>query len=367
MPERSPSPEPELSDFDEVFLHDIEEMENTPPEINMNALSGTENIDPDTDIDIDDTENIAPEIDTPENIETDPRFVTLPDDAVQDFILRQENRNTAKKTFYDMKLVKTFLQKKGETREAHDIPPNELDNYLSNFVLSVRKRDGGEFEPSSVRAMISSVDRRLKAKKYGVSIMNSKEDAFQLTRKTLKAKQKHLKKMGKGNRPNRASMLTDNQVDILYEKGLLGVGTAEALLNTVWLNNSVRFGLRGGKVHHELLWGDVQLKTDCDGCKYLELQERQTKTRSGEDVDDIRPVTPKMFSNGTERDPVAAYEKYASSVLSHFLRQKTRFTLPQEQSIHPFKRRRYVVYLPEGWSKKAVKLNESHVTKCWHY
>ena len=48
-------------------------------------------------------------------------------------------------------------------------------------------------------------------------------------------------------------MLTDNQVDILYVKGLLGVGTAEALLNTVCLNNCVHFGLRGGKVHHVLL------------------------------------------------------------------------------------------------------------------
>ena len=36
-------------------------------------------------------------------------------------------------------------------------------------------------------------------------------------------------------------------------KGLLGEGTAEALLNTVCLNNCVHFGLRGGKVHHILL------------------------------------------------------------------------------------------------------------------
>ena len=49
--------------------------------------------------------------------------------------------------------------------------------------------------------------------------------------------------MGKGNRPNRATMLTDNQVDILYEKGLLGEGTAEALLNTVWPNNCVHLAL----------------------------------------------------------------------------------------------------------------------------
>ena len=63
-------------------------------------------------------------------------------------------------------------------------------------------------------------------------------------------------------------MLTDNQVEILYEKGLLGEGTADALLNTILFNNCVHFGLRGGKVHHDLLLGDVELKSDEDGCKY---------------------------------------------------------------------------------------------------
>ena len=40
----------------------------------------------------------------------------------------------------------------------------------------------GGFEPISISSIIMSVDRRLKSKKYGVSIMDSKEDAFQMTR-----------------------------------------------------------------------------------------------------------------------------------------------------------------------------------------
>ena len=33
---------------------------------------------------------------------------------------------------------------------------------------------------------------------------------------------------------------------------------------------------------------------------------------TGVNVDDIRPVTPKMYATSCERDPVAAYETYAS-------------------------------------------------------
>ena len=150
MPERSPSPESVLSDLDEVFLHEVDVMENKAPEMDTN--------------DIDEIENISPEMATSnlKNIEPN-RCVTLPDDAVQDFIMKQENSNTAKKAFNDIKLVKSFLQTKGEMRELNEIPPNGLEFLLSNFVLSIRKRDGGEFVPTSFRSIISSVDRRLKS------------------------------------------------------------------------------------------------------------------------------------------------------------------------------------------------------------
>ena len=56
--------------------------------------------------------------------------------------------------------------------------------------------------------------------------------------------------------------------------------------------------------------GDVELKTDEDGCKYLEFKERQSKTRTRRNVDNIKPVTPKMYATSCERDTVAAYEKF---------------------------------------------------------
>ena len=51
----------------------------------------------------------------------------------------------------------------------------------------------------------------------------------------------------------------------LYEKNLLGISNAEALPNTVWLFNSVHFGLRGCEEHRQLTWGDVQLYMKADG------------------------------------------------------------------------------------------------------
>jgi len=60
-------------------------------------------------------------------------------------------------------------------------------------------------------------------------------------------------------------------LDTLYEKGLLGTRNPEALLNTLWLNSTMHFGLRGCKEHRDMCWGDVKLKETADGKEYLEL------------------------------------------------------------------------------------------------
>jgi hypothetical protein len=46
----------------------------------------------------------------------------------------------------------------------------------------------------------------------------------------------------------------------------------KALLNLIWLNNSIFFGLRGRQDHVKmLLWGDIQLKKTSKGKEYLEF------------------------------------------------------------------------------------------------
>ena len=58
--------------------------------------------------------------------------------------------------------------------------------------------------------------------------------------------------------------------------------------------------------------GDVKLKETADGEEYLELNERQTKTRTGSDCSDVRAMPPKMFATDeSEKDPVVAYKLYA--------------------------------------------------------
>jgi len=61
-----------------------------------------------------------------------------------------------------------------------------------------------------------------------------------------------------------------------------------------------------------MCWGDVKLKETADGKEYLELNVRQTKTRTGSHCRDIRAMPPKLFATvESQKDPIVGYKLYA--------------------------------------------------------
>ena len=57
-----------------------------------------------------------------------------------------------------MKLFKEFLSSEEQEREIEEIPAEELQGLAIKFVLGVRKKNGEEYEPSSIRRFLQSVD-----------------------------------------------------------------------------------------------------------------------------------------------------------------------------------------------------------------
>ena len=100
----------------------------------------------------------------------------------------------------------------------------------------------------------------------------------------MTAWQQNNEKEGKGNKPKTAGALIDEEVDILYGLNLLGSANGEALLNTVWLNNTQHFGLRGCQEHRDMKWGDVELKITADGLEYHISNTVSDKRRHVQDL-----------------------------------------------------------------------------------
>ena len=128
------------------------------------------------------------------------RFQNL-DSSVEEFIDGQQNENTKKKTKHDVALFHEFLVLKGETRQIDELTPQELNKFLSEFlIMDHKKEDNEEYKPNSLRAFFAIFECHLKKKNYRLCLM--KDIQFEQTRKTLQSKQSDLKWKGMGNKPN---------------------------------------------------------------------------------------------------------------------------------------------------------------------
>lgn len=228
------------------------------------------------------------------------------------FIESQQKPNTVRSRNRDLNNLYRWLDERNEKRELFNIPPLELDELLSQFIYSVRKQDGEEYEPGSLEQMLYSFQSFLDANRYGASIFKGND--FYLTRKTLDAKKVDLFKHGKGRKPNASNPISDEEEKQMWESGALGSSTPEILNFTMWFIITKVMGFRPRHEHRQLQWQDLEVKTDpLNGKEYLELIiERGSKSRDGTDlVHDPRAVIPRVWATGhPERCPVLIYRKF---------------------------------------------------------
>ncbi|KAK3099255.1 hypothetical protein FSP39_001710 [Pinctada imbricata] len=179
---------------------------------------------------------------------------------------------------------------------------------------------------------------------------------FAKTRDALRAKQRDLKSQGKGSKPNRSEPITDEDVEQLYETGELGNANPNSLLNTFWFLNTLHFGMRGGATEHRAMcWGDIILKHDNSlNLDFLEYHERTTKTRTGDDLRNVRPCPPRMYAtpDNPSRCPVALYMLYSSKRPEGYSNPDDPFYLAAvTNNKNPTIRERWFVKAPVGKNK----------------
>ena len=51
-------------------------------------------------------------------------------------------------------------------REIQDMNAEDLDNYLSQFFIVLKKKDGSDYEPASIDCFKASIERSLKDNYY---------------------------------------------------------------------------------------------------------------------------------------------------------------------------------------------------------
>ena len=211
-----------------------------------------------------------------------------------------------------MNTVARYMKDIGKNVKVENLPAAELDHHLCKFFMNIRKKNGQEYEPDSISGFQRSIQRYLSEKGSPINILKDKD--FEKSRKVLAAKRKSLiHEHGKGNKPQAATALEDEEEDALFEIGEFGDSNPVSLQRTVWWLLSLHFGFRARDESRKLRWGDVQLQQDKDGEEMLVwLAERGTKTRHGQEKGHQRAFQPKVYATKTERCPVKFYKTFKS-------------------------------------------------------
>ena len=93
---------------------------------------------------------------------------------------------------------------------------------------------------------------------------------------------KHLQSSGKESNKRQAEPLTPENEELLWEKGLLGDSTPQALLDTMIFYNGIYFALRSGDEHRQLRFNFSQIE-------HVEKSEERPYLKYVEDVSKNRP------------------------------------------------------------------------------
>ena len=119
----------------------------------------------------------------------------------------------------------------------------------------------------------------------------------------------------KGKVPYRAGSLSGEEENILLESRQLGCNSSRSLIQTVWWNNCLHFGMRSREEYHSLKIEQFPLEIDENGRRYISYTEGLSKTRNKGLNFKPRLISPKMYENKTERCPVAFFSLFKSKRL----------------------------------------------------
>ena len=167
---------------------------------------------------------------------------------------------------------------------------------LKRFYAEVKNKHGEDYEPDSLKVMLTALDRHFKDKGYKLSIIRDRE--FSSSKQVLEGKAQQLRKAGLGKRPNKARQVSAEEEKTLWKTGKFCQQSPEALIQTMWWLLTQHFGLRGRQEHHGMRLDDFR------------ILEGPTKTRQAGLNAKSRSFQPKMFLTGGERCPVALFREF---------------------------------------------------------
>ncbi|XP_067664653.1 zinc finger MYM-type protein 2-like [Haliotis asinina] len=223
------------------------------------------------------------------------------------------------------------------TEDLLDMTAKDINTALKYFLFEARKVDGTCYPAVTVYGLFTAIASHLKANKSPYNLMEGEE--FQDSRQALDACMRERSTAGLGADVRKPTeVITRDEENTLWEKGALGEGTPQKLLDTVLYLTGLNFALRGGKEHRSLrLHQQPQITgphTDQNGRRYLQYVEDVSKTNAG-GVKDRKLQKKKVRAYENTKNPercyVRLFMKYKSLCLPSSTRANAFYFTPMKK------------------------------------
>ena len=131
----------------------------------------------------------------------------------------------------------------------HSHDPELVCKHLCCFAMETRKENGELYPPATIRSLLCGLNRILKANKVPFSIFDKEDSRFL---NTIDSVSSELHKKGVGSQQKQGEVITREDEDTLWNKGILGQSTPQMLQHTIFVYVGLQFCLRGVQEQYDL-------------------------------------------------------------------------------------------------------------------
>ena len=131
--------------------------------------------------------------------------------------------------------------------------PEELDKWLSLYVMETRREDGQPFPSKSIDGLLAGLKWHMKTQnKYAPNIFSEEDPCFSNLRGTRDNVSWKLWEEGVGTSIKETELLSVEDEQVIWAKNVMGTHSPKALLYALFFANGKNLCLRGGQEHHTL-------------------------------------------------------------------------------------------------------------------
>ena len=198
-------------------------------------------------------------------------------------------KKTQTDTRYCIRIWKSWSEHRNSVEKNELVPEDittldceQLQYWLSRFVLEVRKKSGLEYPPNTLHHICCGLLRHL-GENGRPEIDIFKDSNFADFRATLDGEMKCLQSLGLGTKKRQAEPLTEAEENLLWSSGVLGDHSPQALVDTIFFMNGIYFALRSGQEHRKLRFDppQIELVEHAGEWAYLQYREDISKNNPG--------------------------------------------------------------------------------------